>query len=86
MNIDQTEEVRLLTTLCRQLAVLGLDVGMSDAAPALCVRLRRTDPRLWVTVDVGDGCYAWRSEAPRRHPALDPAGAAELIAADVRRR
>jgi hypothetical protein len=58
---------------------------MSDAAPALSVRLGGTDPRLWVTVDVGDGCYAWRGDAPRRHPAHDPAGAAELIAADLRR-
>lgn len=88
MSIDQTEEIRLLAALCRELATRGLDVGMSDAAPALSVRWSRTDPRLWVTVSVPDGCFAWQTERasrPRHHPSADAAGAAKLIAGDVRR-
>lgn len=86
MSIDQTEEIRLLAALCRELATLGLDVGMSDAAPALSVRWSRTDPRLWVSVR--DGRFAWQTEGasrPRHHPAADATGAAKLIAGDVRR-
>lgn len=81
MNIEQTEEVRLLAVLCRELANLGLDVGMSDAKPALAVRMSRYDPRLWVSVDMADGCFTW---SRRRHAVIDPAGAAALIAADMR--
>jgi hypothetical protein len=88
MSIDHTEEIRLLAALCRELATQGLDVGMSDAAPALSVRWSRTDPRLWVTVSVRDGCFAWPAEdasRPRHHPATDAPGAAKLIAGDVPR-
>jgi hypothetical protein len=80
MSIEQTAEVRLLAGLCRELARRGLDVGMSDAKPALSVRRNRTEPRLWVSVDVRDGFFEW---CRRRHPVTDPAGAAKLIAADV---
>jgi hypothetical protein len=38
-----------------------------------------------VTVSIGDDCYVWRGDALHRHPAGDPAGAAERIAADARR-
>jgi hypothetical protein len=86
MGIDQTEEIQLLAALCRELATLGLDVGMSDAAPALSVRLSRTGPRLWVSVDIRDGCFSWQDDSrPRRHPFSDAAGTAKLIADDVRR-
>lgn len=80
MNIEQTEEVRLLAALCRELARHGLDVGMSDAKPALSVR-RGSAPRLWIVVDTG--CYAWGRG--RRGPVSDPAGTAAEIAADLRR-
>jgi hypothetical protein len=85
MSIEQTQEVRLLAALCRELARLGLDVGMSDAKPALSVRLSRTDPRLWVLVDVRDGFFEWCRGGDRRHAVTDTAGAAKLIADDVRR-
>lgn len=86
MSIDQTEEIRLLTSLCRELATLGMDVGMSDAAPALSVRWGRRDPRLWVSVSVRDECFRWQaSRLDRRHPAADAPGAAKLIAEDLRR-
>jgi hypothetical protein len=83
MSIQQTEGVRLLAALCRELAWLGLDVGMSDAKPALSVRRRRTERRLWISIDVDDGFFEWR-DGRRRHAVSDPAGAAKLIAVDVR--
>jgi hypothetical protein len=82
INIEQTEGVRLLATLCRELASRGLDVGMSDAKPALSVRLCRMDARLWVSVDVAAGFFEWCRD---RHAVTDPAGAAELIATRLRR-
>ena len=83
MSIEQTTALRLLATLCRELATLGLDVGMSDAKPALSVRLSRANPRLWVSVEVAGGFYLWRGADERRHPVADPTGAAKLIANDT---
>jgi hypothetical protein len=76
--------MRLLAALCRELALLGLDVGMSDAKPAVSVRLRRPDPRLWVSVDVRDGSFEWCRFDGGRHAVDDPAGAARRIASAVR--
>jgi hypothetical protein len=83
MSIEQTEEVRLLATLCKELVEQGLDVGMSDAKPALSVRHRQAAPRLWITVDVDTGFFEW--SRGRRHAVTDPAGTAARIALDVRR-
>ena len=83
MNIEQTEEVRLLAALCRELAGHGLDVGMSDAKPALSVRRGSAAPRLWILVDVYAGFFSWG--CGRRHAVTDPAGTAAEIAADLRR-
>jgi hypothetical protein len=83
MSIEHTTELRLLATLCRELASLGLDVGMSDAKPALSVRQGRANPRLWISVDVADGFYVWHGAGRRSHPVTDPAGAAKLIASDT---
>jgi hypothetical protein len=85
MSIEQTEQLHLLAGLCRELARLGLDVGMSDAKPALSVRLGRGDPRLWVSVNVRDGFFEWRRPGGGRHAVADSAGAAQVIAVDVRR-
>lgn len=82
MTIEQTDKVRLLATLCRELAARGLDVGMSDAKPALSVRPGRTESRLWVGVDLEHGAYEWGDG--RRHTADDPAGAAERISSEMR--
>jgi hypothetical protein len=84
MSIEQTTALRRLAALWRKTAALGLDVGMSDAKPALSVRLSRANPRLWVSVDVAGDCYVWRRAGERRHPVADPAGAATLIANDTR--
>jgi hypothetical protein len=81
-SIEQTEEVRLLAALCRELAKQGLDVGMSDAKPAVSVRRRPTVPRLWIIVDACAGVFEWGGG--RRHAVGDPAGTAARIAADVR--
>lgn len=83
MSIEQTEEVRLLAALCRELAKHGFDVGMSDAKPALFVRHRRAAPRLWILVDACAGFFEWG--CGRRHAVTDPAGTAAQIASDVRR-
>lgn len=83
MGIDQTERLRLLAALCREFAGLGLDVGMSDAKPALSVRLGRTGRRLWVSIGADGGHFEWHRTDLRRHPVADPAGAAKLIASDV---
>jgi hypothetical protein len=81
MSIEQTEEVRLLATLCRELAKQGLDVGMSDAKPALSVRLCHAAPRLWILVDACAGVFEWG--CGRRHAVTDPAGTAERIAVEL---
>jgi hypothetical protein len=75
----------LLAALCRELALLGLDVGMSDAKPAVSVRQGRRNPRLWISIDVRDGFFQWRRRGGGRHAADDPAGAARRIATDARR-
>jgi hypothetical protein len=83
MSIEQIEEVRLLAALCRELAKRGLDVGMSDAKPALSVRQRHAAPRLWILVDAYAGFFEWG--CGRRHAVTDPAGTAAEIALDVQR-
>ncbi|WP_329248924.1 hypothetical protein OG417_02215 [Actinoallomurus sp. NBC_01490] len=75
----------MLAALCRELALLGLDVGMSDAKPAVSVRQSRRNPRLWISIDVRDGFFKWCPRDGRRHAADDPAGAARRIATEVRR-
>jgi hypothetical protein len=82
IGMEHGDQVRLLAALCRELAILGLDVGMSDARPAVSVRRSRGDPRLWISVDIQDGCFSWREG---HHAVDDAAGAAGRIATDVRR-
>lgn len=65
--------------LCRELAALGLNVGMSDARPAISVRTERASPRVWVSVDASGRFFEWQ-EAESRHPVDDPVGAAALLA------
>ncbi|WP_285577398.1 hypothetical protein [Actinoallomurus iriomotensis] len=58
---------------------------MSDAKPAVSVRRSRRNPRLWISIDVRDGSFAWCRRDGGRHAVDDPAGAARRIATDVRR-
>lgn len=84
MSIDQNEKIRLLAVLCRELAKLGLNVGMSDAKPALSVRLGRLNRRLWISVNATGESFEWCRGARHRHAVADPVGAAQQIAAHVR--
>jgi hypothetical protein len=43
--------LRLVSGLCRELAKLGLNVGMSDARPAVVIRIGLVNRPLWITVD-----------------------------------
>ncbi|MCO6010900.1 hypothetical protein NE236_38680 [Actinoallomurus purpureus] len=67
-----------LVELCRELAKLGVHVGVSDARPALSVRGDLTDRKVWVEIDAGS--FVWRRDDLARHPAHDPAGAAASLA------
>lgn len=69
-----------LTRLCRELAGLGLNVGLSDARPALRVTAG-PGVLLWITVDDSGEFFEW--DQAGRHPVEDPAGAAALISRAV---
>lgn len=77
-TVHRDPELELLTELCRALAVLGLSVGLSDAAPAVMVRagIARS---LFVTVDASRVFFTW-GDAEERHPVTDPVGAAARVA------
>ncbi len=77
MSISHKEKLRLLSVLCRELVGLGLHVGMSDAKPALLVRLGCLDPRLWISISATGEFFEWRRGT---HAATDPVGAAHRIA------
>lgn len=74
--IQRDPELVLLTDLCRQLAALGVGVGLSDARPALTVHGCPTP--LWVTVSTSEGTFEW-ADAMHRHSVTDAAGAASRI-------
>lgn len=73
-----------LVELCRELAKLGVHVGVSDARPAVSVRGDLADRRVWVEVDAGS--FVWRRDDVARHSADDPAGAAARLADYVKNR
>ncbi len=71
-----------LAQLCRELARLGVvNVGMSDARPALSVRRGLTEPKTWIEVDASGASFVWRRDDQERHAVDDPAGAAARLAA-----
>ena len=70
-----TTALMWIVALCREAAKLGLNVGISDARPAVVIRTR-TKPPLWITVSDSGEFFEWHQE---RHPVTDPAGAAALI-------
>ncbi|MCO6010180.1 hypothetical protein NE236_34970 [Actinoallomurus purpureus] len=79
-------ELTILVELCRELAKLGLSVGMSDARPALSVRRGLTGRKVWIEVDASCASYVWRRDDQDHHPVDDPAGAATRIAAYLNKR
>jgi hypothetical protein len=76
---DRDQELAALTALCRELATHGLNVGMSDARPAVWVRAGRSGPRLWITVDAAGEVFE-SAEVEGRFPIGDSGGAATAIA------
>lgn len=86
MAIDHAEKVRLLASLCRELAHLGLHAVLSDARPALWLAPGRADPRLWVSVSPCGEFFEWWNRRGAPLFVTDPRGAARRIARDVRRR
>jgi hypothetical protein len=75
--IHHDRELELIIDLCRPLAKIGLNVGMSDARPAAVIRTR-DEPSLWITVDPPGEFFEWH-EGQHRHPVTDPAGVAGLV-------
>lgn len=80
MTIDQNERIRLLAELCRELTRLGLTVGMSDAKPALSVRLGISTARLWISIGTTGEFFEWHGGG---HPVTEPGDAARRIADHV---
>jgi len=80
--LHHDRELELIIELCRPLARIGLNVGMSDARPAAVIRIGN-GPSLWITVDPSGEFFEW-DQADRRYPATDAAGAAALIHEHVR--
>lgn len=78
------QKIARLAELCRELANRGIRVEMSDARPAVSVRLSLTTSR--VSVEVVDGAFVWRCDGYDRHTAEDVAGAADRIADYLRTR
>jgi hypothetical protein len=81
---DRKEHVEAIVALCRELATRGLNVGMSDARPAVLVRVKRM-PLVHVTIDESGEFFEWDTPL-NRHPISDPAGAAAQLAENVRER
>jgi hypothetical protein len=78
--LDQDPKLTLIVVLCRELAKLGLNVGISDARPAAVVRARASS---CVTVDDSQNYYQWQ-ETSNRYPTADPADAAAHIAEAIK--
>lgn len=72
---ERHRDLEALTLLCRELAALGLDIGMTDARPAIWVPAGRSGPRWWISVDTSGEVFECR-ESDTRYPAR----AAALIA------
>jgi hypothetical protein len=79
MDERAVRDLEALSMLCRELARLGLTVGISDARPAVSVRAGLTEPKVWITVNPSGQLFTWRRDDVDRHPVDDPAGAAAHI-------
>jgi hypothetical protein len=82
-GMNRDPELILLTQLCRQLAELGLSVGLVDARPAAMIRAPGKNPPLWITVDDSAEFFEW-SGTEHQHPATDLPGAAAAISEHVK--
>ncbi|GAA4628683.1 hypothetical protein GCM10023196_046070 [Actinoallomurus vinaceus] len=76
----------ILVELCRELIKLGVNVGLSDARPALSVRGDLISKKVWIEIDQSGESFVWRRNDQARHSVGDPAGAAAKIAEYVKGR
>jgi hypothetical protein len=81
---DRDEEYQAVALLCRELAKLGLNIGLSDARPAVVIWVKGTSS-VYVTLDVAGEFFEW-GKPEARHPVGDPVGAAAQLAQDVKAR
>lgn len=72
-----------LIRLARELAARKVQVGVRDALPALAIDTIMPGVQFYVFVDNSGKNFVWLGR-DNQHPADDPAGAAEQIAADAR--
>lgn len=77
-------QLAALVGLARELVARRVDVGMCDARPALMVGTALPGTRRYLFVRCAGKSFTWQ-DAEHGHPLGDPAGAAEKIAAYVRR-
>jgi hypothetical protein len=82
--VSDGERLRLLAGLARELAGQGLNVGMSDAHPALTVRGGLAGRKMWIFVDPSGASFMWRRDDHDSHAVDDPAGAAKRVAGGLR--
>lgn len=76
-GMSHAQKVDRLVDLARELAKRGIRIELSDARPALSVRLSLTASR--VSVEVVAGAFVWRRDGYERHDAEDQVGAADRI-------
>lgn len=79
-QISHDRNLGALVELCRELIKFGVNVGLSDARPALSVRGALVGRKVWVEVDSSGESFVWRHEGQTRHAVDDPAGAAVRLA------
>lgn len=82
-EISVDPELTPLLALLRELTARKIQVGLSDAIPALRVYTAFPGVQLHVYVTCSGESFTWQ-EAQNRHPVTDPGGAAALIAEYVR--
>lgn len=74
---DRTQELSALVELYRELMNAGItNITLSDARPAVSVRLPPASPAVRIDIDLTAGVFVWRRDDRQRHPIDDPAGAA----------
>ncbi|GAA4613977.1 hypothetical protein GCM10023195_60810 [Actinoallomurus liliacearum] len=85
-EIDRNQALTALVNLCRELAKLGVNVGLSDARPAISVRGGLASRKVWIQIDPSGESFVWQRDDRALHAADDPAGAAARIAEYIKKR
>lgn len=80
-EIGHQRRLELVTELCRALSKYSVNIGLSDARPAVSVRSGLVNPKLWISVSACGQYFVWRRYDEMQHPVEDPTGAAAQIAA-----